>query len=951
MSGTGSVPSATRHVLVGRDFELARLADLARDAAAGRGGLVLIEGEPGIGKTALLRAALGDAADLFPRAVTGTAEEFDQRLPFATVGSCLEPLEAGDRRVAGVLAQIRDGSGEHPVIESVLALIEEWCSACPVAVAVDDLNWADPASVVLLHRLGRMASQLPLVLAGVIRGGTSRPDVDALARSWSRHGAAQIALGPLPDQAVTQLVTRLAGGEPGPVLRDLIDAAAGHPLYINELVGALAREMQLDTEGARVDVKPSLDRQAVPPTLRAAVIRRLEFLSAGARELLQVAALLGTVFSVADVAAVLDRPVTSMRDSVREAIDACVLTELPGRLAFRHPLVRTVLGDELPASARQALHLQAAQALATRTSPERVAEHLLAAGPAAAPLLPWLAEGGNELAARTPELAVELLSRVLDTTVPPAETARQLRAALATALLRGGRAEQAEQIAQSALTVPAGPRAEAALRWTLASACFSQAAFDRAAAEIGIALADGRLTQGEQARFRGLQAQCRSPLGQYSVASTAWRDSISAAQASGDIEACAYVMTGAAAAFLWDGQLDEALGYADASAGAAEALSPRIAGQFAPHLFRGLCLTELDRDTEAVQAFEDALRLAERGIGPDYLGWRSNAIARLRFYQGRWDEALAEAQAGLDLPDPLSMARHLHAMIALVAVHRRDRAALAEQLPLLQTPPPPLRPAPPPGPLVREHSAHVPDWALAQAAHADGRTAEAAAILGATWDADRDEDPLRFLRHYLVPDLTGFTLAAGDPAAAGCIADSIGRYAAQRPAPGLRRSARHARALAEQDGNGLAAVAEDYAQADRALFAAQAREQAAPLLAAAGRVAEARDALLGAVAAYESMEASWDLARAYTLLRTLGIRRAVRGPRSRPKFGWDALTDTEKVVAELVADGLSNPAIAARLHLSRRTVQLHVSSILGKLGVASRVELATMVIEHDAAPS
>jgi DNA-binding NarL/FixJ family response regulator len=939
-----------QHALVGRGVELARLADLARGAAAGRGGLVLIEGEPGIGKTVLLQAALGDAADLLPRRVTGTAEEFDQRLPFATVGSCLEPLEASDHRVAEVLAWIRDGSGEHPVIESILALIEEWCSACPMALAVDDLHWADPASILLLHRLGRVADQLPLLLAGVIRGGTSRPDVDALTRSWSRHRAAQIVLGPLPDPAVTQLVASLAGGEPGPVLRDLIDATAGNPLYINELVGALAQEMQLHTEGVGVDIKPGPDRRAVPPTLRVAVIRRLEFLSAGTRELLQVAALLGTAFSVADVAAVLDRPVTSMLGSVREAIDAGVLTELPDRLAFRHPLVRTVLDDELPVSAQQALHLQVAQALTTRTSPERVAEHLLAAGPAAGPLLPWLAGNADELAARTPELAIELFSRVLDTTVPLAETARQLRAALATALLRSGRADRAEQVARSALTVPVGPRAEAALRWTLASACFSQAAFDRAVAEIGTALADGRLTQGEEARFRGLEAQCRIPLGQHTVASTAWRDSISAVQASGDTEACAYVMAGAAAAFLWDGQVDEALGYADASVGATEALSPRAAGQLAPHLFRGVCLTELDRDAEAGQAFEDALRLAERGIGTDYLGWRSNAVARLRFYQGRWDEALAEAQAGLDLPDPLSMARHLHAMIALVAVHRRDRAALAEQLPFLQTPPQAFGHAPSPVPLIRRHSAHVPDWALAQAAYADGRTAEAAAILGATWDGDRTEDPLRFLRHYLVPDLVGFSLAGDDPAAAGRVADRIGRYAAQRSAPGLRRSVRHARALADQDGNGLAAVAEEYAEADRALFAAQAREQAAPLLAAAGRVPEARDALLSAVAAYESMEASWDLARVYTLLRTLGVRRGARGPRRRPKFGWDALTDAEKVVADLVAEGLSNPAIAARLYLSRRTVQFHVSSILGKLGAASRVELATMVIRHDAAP-
>jgi len=130
------------------------------------------------------------------------------------------------------------------------------------------------------------------------------------------------------------------------------------------------------------------------------------------------------------------------------------------------------------------------------------------------------------------------------------------------------------------------------------------------------------------------------------------------------------------------------------------------------------------------------------------------------------------------------------------------------------------------------------------------------------------------------------------------------------------------------------------------LFAAQAREQCARLLAAAGRASEARAALLGAVSGYESLEAGWDLARAETLLRSLGVRRGARGARRRPKTGWDALTSTERVVAGLVAEGLSNPAIAGRMFVSRRTVQGHVSAILGKLGVTSRVELATLVTQR-----
>ena len=385
----------------------------------------------------------------------------------------LLPGAAGDQPPSGRGRSGADtgGAAEYPVIESLTALIEEWCAACPVALAVDDVHWADPASVLLLHRLGRVAGQLPLLLAATLRSGAGRPDVDALTQSWRGHGAVQIMLGPLPDSSVDQLVTGLAGGVPGPVLRGLISSAAGNPLYISELVAGLAREMRLRAVGDVVDVEPDPNLRWMSPTLGMAIARRLAFLSGQTRELLQVAALLGAEFSVADVAAVLDRPVTDLLGPVREATAAGLLTAQADRLAFRHPLVRTALDDELPMSARQALHFQIAQTLTTRASPPRVAEHMLAAGPAAAPLLPWLAGAAEDLATRTPVLAAELLGQVLDTLTPPPEIADHLRAGLAASLLCIGNSRQAEQVARSALSVPSGPRTEAALRWTLANAC------------------------------------------------------------------------------------------------------------------------------------------------------------------------------------------------------------------------------------------------------------------------------------------------------------------------------------------------------------------------------------------------------------------------------------------------------------------------------------------------
>jgi len=318
-------------------------------------------------------------------------------------------------------------------------------------------------------------------------------------------------------------------------------------------------------------------------------------------------------------------------------------------------------------------------------------------------------------------------------------------------------------------------------------------------------------------------------------------------------------------------------------------------------------------------------------------------VARLRFWQGRWDEALTQVQAGLHLGDPMDMGRHLRGLSALIAVHRGDRNTAVSLLGALYG----SRPTMPPG----QQSGHAMTWARALAVQADGDIPAAAAILGQAWDENIEKDQLGYLCHYLVPDLVALRLAVGDQAAARRVADSIREYASRRTAPALRRSAQHAGALADGDAAQLLAVTDEYQQARRVLFAARACEQAAPLLAAAGQAQRAQAALRQAVAGYESLEADWDLARAYSLLRTLGIHCGKRGPRRRPRSGWEALTETERVVADLVAEGLSNPQIGARMYLSRRTVQDHVSSILTKLDIVSRVELAVLVARRGGAVS
>jgi DNA-binding CsgD family transcriptional regulator len=162
----------------------------------------------------------------------------------------------------------------------------------------------------------------------------------------------------------------------------------------------------------------------------------------------------------------------------------------------------------------------------------------------------------------------------------------------------------------------------------------------------------------------------------------------------------------------------------------------------------------------------------------------------------------------------------------------------------------------------------------------------------------------------------------------------------RQPTPTLRGIHDLCRGLLTGDADLLLAAEESFKVAGRRLYQAYALENAAVLLADSGRTAPARVALTTALEHYDHLDAGWDAGRARARLRGYGIRSRRTAVGQRPKSGWDSLTDTERRVTALVAEGRSNPDIAASMFISRRTVQSHVSSILTKLGRTSRVELA-----------
>lgn len=373
---------------LGRRPQLAQIARLLERAAEGHGQALFVHGEPGIGKTALVSEAARYAGRLGMQVLTGSAEEIEQCLPFSAISDCLgvESASCDPRRVrvAHIMsAEGRLGAAGAPAgasrvdfatVEAFLALVDELCAAGPVLMALDDLHWADTASLLILRRLQRAMGQLPLMLIGSYR---TVPKAAALTELRAGHEGARPAvlrLGPLEPSAVDALVTELVGAPPGTALSARVAEAAGNPLYITELITALSRESAITVRGGAAEAVGS----AAPASLADAIVHRLSFLSADALHLLRVASVIGSRFAVALLSQVLGRSVGEVLALVMEVVEAGVLAEAGEQLAFRHDLIRRVLHDAQPRSVQVTVHQEAGRALAEAGAPvERIAEHLL----------------------------------------------------------------------------------------------------------------------------------------------------------------------------------------------------------------------------------------------------------------------------------------------------------------------------------------------------------------------------------------------------------------------------------------------------------------------------------------------------------------------------------------------------------------------------------------------
>jgi DNA-binding CsgD family transcriptional regulator len=920
--------------VVGRDAELE--AAIAFLGAVGElPGAFVLEGEPGIGKTTLWRAAAAEASELDYCILTATPGAAETRLSFAALGDLFRPvvsrmlsaLPPPQGRALAFALLLEEPTGKPPdqyaVSAAVLSSLRLLAAEQPLLLAIDDVQWLDSASTGVLAFASRRLEDERVALLLATRTGETGQIEAALARRLPPERLHRLYVGALTLGALGRILQRLGTVLPRPVLRRLHAVSGGNPFYALEIARALERR------GERVAPGEPLP---VPENLHDLVHDRLAELPAGVRELLLATAALSQP-TVDLVGAALGR---SLETELELAASAQVLEQEGPLLRFSHPLLATTVYTAAAPPARRTLHALLAEIV---PDVEERARHLaLATSEPSAEIAHALDAASARARARgAPAAAAELMEHALRLT-PSDRSGDAVRRLLDAAghHFETGDASQARALLERAVaTSPAGAtRSEALVR--LARAELFGGDMHTAATLYRRALSGDELEPRIEAEARrGLAVAMMRMLEDLETAAVHGSVAAEIATRADDRYALAESLS---VLSLIEGLLGRGAGptmdRAEAAARAvAEGDAPSsyfLRGLWGPSLARGVLLSWHDRLPEARRqlglARERAAELGDESAAPLLLRY----LAYVAWLYGDWPEALRHAQEGHAIAlqtGQQSQQSVLAGTSALVLAHqgRADEARRAadEALHLADS-------------TGSTFATLLARSALGHLELAEGRPADAHAHLGPLLErleaaGVREPGVLRF-----VPDQIEALIALARLDDADGLLATLERRAAAFDRPTALATARRCRALV------LAASAEsvDTEEWFEDALSHHERmpvpfERARTLLALgmvrrrARRKLPARQALEAALAAFEQLGARLWADRARAELARIAGRRRVAG-----------LTPTERRVAELVAEGRSNKEVAAALFVAPKTVDVTLSRIYAKLGIHSRTELA-----------
>jgi DNA-binding CsgD family transcriptional regulator/tetratricopeptide (TPR) repeat protein len=886
---------------------MAAIADALALAEGGRGGVVLIEGEAGIGKSRLVDEGV----------VLARTKGFD-----VLAAACLEaertvPFAAATRLVGELASDIGPDDAMSPalqfrLIEALGNVVEATAAGRPVVLALDDLQWADPSTLLAVRSVAGRIERLPVLVLGAFRAGHQVADLHRLVDDLARGGAAVVSVPPLDDDAVTSLVAAVVGAAPSSTLLERVRGAGGNPLYVTEFASMAGGE----------------DDQ-LPAQFVLTVQRRLGQLPQDVADTLRMASILGSSFSPGDLASALERSTVELAPIIEQSVRAGVAEDRGNALAFRHDLVRQAIYDHIPPALRRALHKEVGERLAKAgAGPLVVAHHLRLGAESIDPdAAAWLLRAARDASHRAPAVAAELLEQARDLLPVSASERIEVLADLVLAYAWAGRLADAISLAPDVLSRPLDPSTATSLRSALVRALSWQG---RAAD----ALEQAGLRDDEPLDVPGADLlAAETALGRYMTfdyrgAAEMAERAEAAATASGNALALCQALSVQGWVATFTGRLGEGveLGYraiavADASPGGFAHLSH-------PRFFPGMPLVMLDRLDEADRLLREGRQYAEeRGLMwglPMFYAY----LAGKHFAAGEWDAAVAECEAGLTVVGELGLGTPqvlvIAAWLTVIQVHRDELEAADRTIARARD-------------LAGDRPNPALNWAIALLHENRGEIDDAKARLQQTRDlVSRGgglSDP------YTPTSLIRLCVRTGDMARSVALLPVVAQQA-EAGTPFFRGQYLRCQGLVHDNPDVLLDAVAEYRQSPRVAELAAVCEDAGEVLARHDRTGEAVPLLEESHQLFEDVGARRDASRLRATMRDLGVRRTGRRRRATAESGWESLTETELTVVELVAQRLSNPEVAERLFISRHTVESHLKHIYRKLGLSSRIELA-----------
>jgi len=903
-------------VFVGRAAELARVADVITRVEAGQPWLVAIEGNPGVGKTALARRCLAQATGL--TVLSARADQAETDLDFGLVDQLFRA--AGDGfSTAELTGGTRSPTSSFAVGARLLEVVGEQQAAGGLAVVIDDLQWADRKSVEALTFTLRRLSVDPVVAIVTYRGPGDRLDDAAQRMLLSIENRLLIPLGGLHVDEVASLAAALeAGSLDDKAVARLYQGTGGHPLYLRTLL----------SEGFDFDPRAP-ERLALPRSLAAAIGEHLRVLPAETRDILEMLSVLSLRIPLAQLgqAAEVDSPSGAIEPAVASGLVDWWPEEPACPVAIRHPLVRDAIYAGITAARRHALHARAASIVSESASWEHRVAALDHPDEDLASQLESLAE--QEAASGRLALAATHLQWASD--ISPARADRERR--LLTAALH--------------LMLAEAPRGLA-----LRSAVEESAPSPLRSCVLGtMAFSSGQLAEAER-RFSEALAQARDDPGRQPLAA------LIANRLAGT-----YTLLGDGEKVMTFGRWALGTGCLDAAAasqtrtlvaiGASQVAGPRAALSELGHLeadparvgpvdvdgltFRGVFRLLAGDPGLAVTDLGASLKLARRGATLT-LGLRAYFyLALAQYLAGAWDDVLLTADQGFSAAAIHSRRYELpllHLAAGCVPAGRGQageaerHAGLAEQAAAS---------------LDYGQERLYAAMARALVCQASGDYLGMADALGPWQDEHALDGRSRVYAVLWRPLLAEGLVGSGQTGPAAAV---LGQLRAGNAQAGYLRPALAWLDgwLAEQQGGSEQAGeiyqrGEDTAGPHSPVYTARLLLAHGRLLRRTGQRRLAVERLRRANDLYRALRAQPFIARTEEELAKCHLP----GNPARKQQSVLALTSRETEVAHLVGKGLSNPEIAAELFISRKAVEYHLGNIYAKCGLQGRQELRRFV--------